>query len=297
MSETLYRLVCDYDGTADWSGANRQIDLSALSFEMSPFDRRGSVYERTDMPWDSTKVVGSREYRTRNQSLNLTLQLSGESDARLLEAWGIKFPESWTPSRKFDYIRYYDDSVTAYEGVNERPETTGGGFEWFDDTADRLYVGSQTQKFEGIDTWLEQNGIGGTYVWEYSDGDDSWAALTPVTNDDFTGNAAISWTAPGDWIKATMTDLSDDDLFYVRCRVSGAPSTKPIVNFIKRHRPITLYLMQSTDGGSTYDFWHRAITGDKYYPNGWCIAAVERILTPGAPTFYSARLTLVEANT
>lgn len=76
-------------------------------------------------------------------------------------------------------------------------------------------------------------GLGGTVEWEYWDGD-SWAALTGVTDNTINFTAAVadsltvSWTIPSDW--KTTNISSDEELYYVRARVTRTYSTNPILD-------------------------------------------------------------------
>ena len=76
-------------------------------------------------------------------------------------------------------------------------------------------------------------GVAGVVTWEYWDGD-SWAALAGVTDNttSFTVAAAdsktVSWTLPTDW--ATTTISSDEELYYVRARITTVYTTNPILD-------------------------------------------------------------------
>jgi hypothetical protein len=166
----------------------------------------------------------------------------------------------------------------------------------FTDTADYLYIGSQTQKFSELDVWLDTVGSAGTYVWEYSTGVSTWATLSPVTNGTWISTAKISWTPPTNWVKGTVALVNSEPLFYIRCRASVLPTTYPKANFIKRHRPISLFIMQKNVGDFLWNFWNRTITASAYYPNGFCIETLDRVLTPGEPKKYEVHIVLREAN-
>ena len=295
MTTYEYKLVCDYDGTVDWDGAGREVTLYPKSISVSEFDASGTTYRRAIMPWNTSKTVGTREYRQKNQRLTINTRVADEDAARLLESWGLMFPELWEPSRGFDALKYYDDSDVEYddmEGAYERPNNTPKTL--FDDIDDYLYIGSKTAQFTAIDVYMDVLGVGGTLVWQYWDGD-SWETLT-VTNGGFTANAKMSWTAPGDWAKYIISAIHPDPMYYVRCSASGSPSPDPQVMFIKRHRPISCYLMQSADGGATWDFWYRPYYSTRYYPNSFSMKNVDRVLSTGSPTLYLLNITLVEAN-
>jgi hypothetical protein len=295
---TEYKLVCDYDGTVDFTGSYREVSPHVKSFEIGDYTLDGTVYRRVRMPWNSSKVVGSREFRRRNLRLFLLLKVSDESTARLLESWTLLFPQLWEPTRGFDYIAYYNTSTyTEKTGEVERPQASNTTLFNTGVANHAWYFGSYTGKFEEMDVYLATNGVAGTYVWEYSDGDDSWTTLTPVTNGNWTSSAKISWTAPNDWVAVNDTNLENDTpLYLIRCRNTVSPTTAPIAYFIKRHRPISLYLMESTDGGSTWEFWNRTYASDAYYPNGWCIESCDRLLIAGQPNEFQLRLNLMEAN-
>jgi len=297
MVQTTYKLVCDYDGTVVWSGAYREVEPFMKSFEMGDYTLDGTVYKRVRMPWDTSKVVGSREYRRRNLRLFLHLKVDDEATSRLLEGWALKFPELWEPIRGFDTVVYYNTSTyTEIGGAVERPQATNTTLFSTGVANHAIYFGSFTGKFTSIDAYLATDGVAGTYVWEYSDGDDSWAALT-VANDDWTASDEMTWTAPGDWVAATDTNLGNDTpLFLVRCRNTVSPTTAPVAYFIKRHRPISMFLMESTDGGGTWEFWNREYISDAYYPNGWVIESCKRLLLTGEPNEYEVKLNLMEAN-
>lgn len=292
-----YRLVCDYDGTCSWSGTGRYVNIMPTSLSIGDYDNTGKVFERADMPWDTTKVVGSREYRKKNLTTSGGIILENETDARILESWCMKFASDFVPLRPFDYIKYYDASGPSYNTVSEMPQEIGYGNVYFDSTSDYLYIGSRTQQFTEIDVWLDRNGVGGTYQWQYSSGDGAWTNFgTAPTNGTFTGSAKISWTAPGGWVKSLMTSLdSTNKMYYVRCYVTATPTTTPRVIFIKRHRPISMYIMTTSDGYS-YSFWRKNYVGEYYYPNGWAFKSVSRILTAGQPNLYSQKIELVEVN-
>lgn len=76
-------------------------------------------------------------------------------------------------------------------------------------------------------------GVGGVVTWEYWDGD-SWTALSGVSDatTGFTATVAdgrvTSWTIPSDW--ATTTISSDEELYYVRARITTVYSTNPILD-------------------------------------------------------------------
>ena len=231
-----YKLVCDYDGSCDWVGADRELELYIERLQIGDYDVTGKVYERSEMPWNSEKVVGSREFRSKNLRFSFGLKFSTEDDARLLESWGLLFPELWSSSRGFDYAKYYDDSAATYLDISERPQIAASADIYFDDDVDYLYLGSQTQKFSSLDVWINRAQVAGTYVWEYSTGDDTWSTLT-VTDGGWLASDKAYWTAPGAWVKATMTGLSSDALYYIRCHASVVPSTTPKIIFIKRHHP------------------------------------------------------------
>jgi len=292
---THYKLVCDYDGTVDIDGSYREQALDVVSMAETPWDKSGSFFVRSDMPWDSDKVVGSREFRRKNQRLSIDAWVPDEDAQRLLESWLFKFAENWQPSRPWDHIRYKDNSGgPSWDPIGEGPEPSG--YARFDDTNDRLYIGSRTQPFTSLDIYMTTLGVGGTFVWEYSDGDDSWNTLT-VTGGDWDANGQATWSDPGDWVRATMTEITStsESMYWVRCRCTGTPSTDPVIMWVKRHRPISAFLMVSSDE-VTWTFYRRAVTGDYYYPNGFGIERVERIITPGEPNIYRVALELVEAN-
>lgn len=287
--------MCDYDGTCDWDGTGRELEINPLSFDISEFDVSGKSYRRASMPWNTSLAVGTREFRRNNQRLTLECEIVDEDASRLIESWALLFPELWVPSRGFDYLKYYDDSDAEYddmEGTYERPHENPKTL--FDDTSDYLYIGSSTQVFTEIDVLIDTVAIAGTIVWEYWDGD-SWEVVV-VTNGDFDATAKMSWTDPGDWEKDIIAGLSSDPLYYVRANATVSPDTNPQVTFIKRHRPISCYLEISTDSKSTWGFWYRAYKTTRYYPNSFCIEGLSRVLTPGKPNYFRIRLKLVEAN-
>lgn len=294
----IYKLVCDYDGSVDWTGANRELSMNVLKFEVGDFTLDGAVYKRVRMPWDTSKVVGSREYRRRNLRISLHLKLADETAVRLIEAWSLLFPESWEPIRGFDYVAYYNTSIyTEKVGVIERPQASDTTLFSTGVANHAWYFGSYTGKFESIDVNLSTDGIAGTYVWEYSTGDDTWDTLT-VANGDWTGSDKFTWTAPGDWVSAIDTNLGNDTpLFLVRCRNTVSPTTAPVAVFIKRHRPISMFLMFSDDAGATWKYWNRTYATDAYYPNGWCVVSCKRYMLTGEPNEYEVGLELLEANT
>jgi len=294
-TSTYYRLACDYDGTVDWEGAGREVDIDILGFGVNDYDVSGTIYRRAVMGWDSTMSVGSRLYRRKNMRLNLQCRVDDEDMARLIESWALLFPELWVPSRGFDCLKYYDDSDAEYddmEGEHERPNNTPKTL--FDDTDDYLYIGSKTEQFTEVDVVMDVLGVAGTIVWEYWDGD-SWEVVS-VTNGEFTGNARAYWTAPGDWVKYIIGAIHADPMYYIRAHASVSPDTNPDVIYVKRHRPISCYLMSSDDEGATWDFWYRQYYPERYYPNSFVIRKVDRILTTGAPTMYKFNIELVEAN-
>jgi hypothetical protein len=178
------------------------------------------------------------------------------------------------------------------------PQSIGYGDIYFDSISDYLYIGSRTQQFTEIDVWLDRGGDGGTYQWQYSSGDGAWTNFaSPPTNGTFTGSAKISWTAPGGWVKSLMTALDPvNRMYYVRCSVSGIPVTTPRIIFIKRHRPISMFIMKKIPGAFDYDFWNKPYVGVQYYPNGWAFKGITRLLPPGQPNFYSQNIELVEVN-
>lgn len=291
----MYKFVVDYDGTCVWSGANRSLEFKVMDFKIGDYTMEGNVYRRVRMPWNINKLAGSREYRKSNLALSVDLYLSSEADMRLLEAWTLLYPSLWQPTKGFDYISYYNGATnTIKNGVVERPQNSATTM--FTADGQHWYFGSLTGTFTSMDAYMSQNGVGGTYVWEYSTGDDTWSTLT-VTNGTWTGTNVISWTAPGDWIAATSTVIDNSDpLYLVRCRCTVTPSTQPRARFVKRHRPISGFLMYSEDDGLSWEFWNRQYASDAYYPNGWCIRSFTRKLTKGSPNLYTGTLNLLEAN-
>jgi hypothetical protein len=292
-----YKLVCDIDGTVDWSGTNREITPNVMDLNIGDYTLDGTIYKRVRMPWDSAKAVGSREYRRRNLRLFMHLKVADEDEVRLLESWAMLFPELWEPNRGFDYIAYYDTATyTEKTGEIERPQASNTTLFSTGVANHAWYFGSFTGKFTSIDAYLATSGVAGTYVWEYSDGDDSWTALS-VSNGNWTASDEITWTAPGDWVAATDTNLGNDTpLFLVRCRNTVSPATAPVAYFLKRHRPISLFVMESDDGGVSWEFWNRTYDSDAYYPNGWVIESCTRLLIAGQPNEYEVRINLMEAN-
>jgi hypothetical protein len=292
-----YKLVCDHDGSVNWTGATREVSYNTLAFNISDWSLPGKVYRRVRMPWDTTKVLGSREYRQKNLRLQMSIKVADENAVRQLEAWTLLFPQLWEPTRGFDEVYYYNTSTyTSKTGVIERPQASNTTLFSTGAANHAWYFGSYTGKFTSIDAYLATAGVAGTYVWEYSTGDDTWSSLT-VANGNWTASDEMTWTAPSDWVAATDTNLANDTpLFLVRCRNTVSPTTAPVAYFLKRHRPISLFLMRSDDGGSTWEMWNREYASDAYYPNGWCIERCERVLLKGRPNEYRVVLHLMEAN-
>jgi hypothetical protein len=107
---------------------------------------------------------------------------------------------------------------------------------------DILYIGA-VDKFERVNFDVGTAGVGAyTLIWEYSQGGDTWAALTLAqdTTDDFKAPAApgcskITFAAPGDWATDTVTSDSGGvgPFFYIRARGdAGGQSTAPLGNTI-----------------------------------------------------------------
>ncbi len=122
-------------------------------------------------------------------------------------------------------------------------------------TADIIYIGA-LDKFERVNFDIETIGVGAyTLTWEYSQGGDTWAALTVADGTgDFknAGCSRVTFTAPGDWATDTVTSDSGGvgPFFFIRARGDGGgQSTAPLGNTISVAEGETIkYLPFDTTG-------------------------------------------------
>lgn len=108
--------------------------------------------------------------------------------------------------------------------------------QFFNGTQNELYIGNAAKFLELAVYMGSPTGVAGTYVWEYSTGAGTWAALTytegtagVATFSHTAGTLAwISWVDPVGtaWASVTINGVAG---FYIRARTTVAPSTPPQV--------------------------------------------------------------------
>ena len=127
----------------------------------------------------------------------------------------------------YDGVSYFDQTPQAFAGP-AFPLFPGSSA----DSA--CYIGSPVETTDEQGQWrpaldrltfaLGTQGLGGTYAWEYWNGN-AWAAL--AVNDGtagFTADGTVSWTPPEDWAPVEVNGLTT---YWVRVRPVQLPSQWP----------------------------------------------------------------------
>lgn len=176
--------------------------------------------------------------------------------ARGLWPWQfyINVPTGRSPS-----VKYVKDGSTLLDTVLAYSYESGYGYSYYGvfvpilpgsalfpvpaSPGDAALFGNSTQ-FSGLRFMFSTPGVGGTYIWEYWNGN-SWSVLTAVYAD-LIGNPLVTFTTDGfiHWLEGLTSWKPADNipynipntgsnLFWVRCRVVTAPITVPVVSDLK----------------------------------------------------------------
>ena len=139
----------------------------------------------------------------------------------------------------------FEDPATFVDDTTDLNDTGGTDVPIFptpESTNDAFYFGKDNI-FEFLLADIATQGVSSASatVWEYWDGS-AWQTLTTVDDSD-SGNGAftevagrhlISWTAPSDWARTTVTNqpaAAPVNLYYIRVRVTAENySTSPVLN-------------------------------------------------------------------
>lgn len=155
-----------------------------------------------------------------------------------------------------DYVYLYD-GVSAYADHSVEADTAAGTpFQINADNNDFLYCGKLTQFKElNIDVATASVGYTGA-LWEYWDGS-TWQTLAMTGTDDFSADATLTFTVPGDW---ALTTVNGVQAYWIRfSQTAASPATPATLNSIGRQA-----LVEHTD----YDLDLGAATSSTSVRNG-----------------------------
>jgi len=165
---------------------------------------------------------------------------------------------SVTARQYIDYCYLYD-GVSAYADNSVEADTAAGtAFTINADAGDFLYIGKLSQfKQLNIDVAVGSVGYTGS-LWEYWDGS-AWQTFAMTGTDDFSVDATLTFTVPGDWAQNSVNSVS---AYWIRySQTAASPATPATLNSIGRAA-----LVENTDyvldyGSATQDGRIRAISG------------------------------------
>ena len=146
---------------------------------------------------------------------------------------GVDYPGLTSVSmRQFlDYVYLFDGTSTYTDHSVEADTAAGTPFAINADAGDFLYCGKLTQFKElAIDIATAMTGYTGS-LWEYWDGS-AWQTLSMTGTDDFSVDATLTFTVPGDWALTTVNSVS---AYWIRySQTAASPAVVATLNSIGR---------------------------------------------------------------
>jgi len=156
-----------------------------------------------------------------------------------------------------DYCYLYD-GVSVYTDNSAEADTAAGTpFAINADANDVLYIGKTTQ-FKELNIDVQVASVGYTApLWEYWNGS-TWSTLSMTGTDDFTVDATLTFTVPGDWAQNAVNSVT---AYWIRFTQTAASPTAATLLSIGRQA-----LVENTDyvvdyGSATQDGRVRAVSG------------------------------------
>lgn len=138
-----------------------------------------------------------------------------------------------------DYVYLFDGTSTYTDHSAEADTAAGTPFTINADAGDFLYCGKLTKFKElAIDVGTAMTGYTNS-LWEYWDGS-TWSTLSMTGTADFSADATITWTVPGDW---ALTTVNGVEAYWIRYSQDAAsPAVPATLNSIGRQA-----LVENTD--------------------------------------------------
>lgn len=138
---------------------------------------------------------------------------------------------SVTARQFLDYVYLFDGVSTYTDHSTEADTAAGTPFTINADAGDYLYLGKLTQ-FKELDIDVATAMTGYTNaLWEYWDGS-TWSTLSMTGTDDFSVDATLSFTVPGDW---ALTTVNSVQAYWIRFSQDAAsPAVPATLNSIGR---------------------------------------------------------------